>query len=49
VRRFFEVDRCHIAVAALEALAQAGRIERGVVGTAIERYGLAATLAPWLA
>ena len=49
LRRFFEVDRCHIAVAALDALAQAGRTDRRRVGEAIGRYGLQLTVAPWLA
>ncbi len=38
LRRFFEVDRHHVAVAALSALAQDGSIESSVVSDAIERY-----------
>jgi pyruvate dehydrogenase E1 component len=38
LRRFFEVDRHHVAIAALRALADEGTIERSVVGQAIERY-----------
>jgi pyruvate dehydrogenase E1 component len=49
VRRFFEVDRFHIAVAGLDALARAGRTDRRRVGEAIGRYGLQLTVAPWLA
>ena len=40
LRGFFEVDRRHIAVAALHALACEGTIERAVVASAIERYGV---------
>jgi pyruvate dehydrogenase E1 component len=38
LRRFFEVDRHHVAVAALHALAAEGRIERSVVVEAIDKY-----------
>ena len=40
LRRFFEVDRHHIAVAALRALAAEGEVEPSVVAGAIEDYGL---------
>ncbi|MBV6413977.1 MAG: pyruvate dehydrogenase (acetyl-transferring), homodimeric type [Xanthomonadales bacterium PRO6] len=40
LRRFFEVDRYHIAVAALSALADDGSVERKLVAQAIERYGI---------
>jgi pyruvate dehydrogenase E1 component len=40
LRRFFEVDRHHVAVAALEGLARDGAVEPGVVQQAIERYGI---------
>jgi pyruvate dehydrogenase E1 component len=40
LRRFFEVDRQHIALQALAALAGAGTMERGVVAQAAQRYGL---------
>jgi len=40
LRRFFEVDRHHVAVAALKALADEGRVASGVVADAIARYGL---------
>ena len=40
LRRFFEVDRFHIAVAALHALAQDGSLDPATVGRAIERYGI---------
>ena len=49
VRRFFEVDRFHVAVAALDALARAGILGRDRVAEAIARYTLDADLgAPWL-
>jgi pyruvate dehydrogenase E1 component len=38
LRRFFEVDRHHVAVAALHALAAEGEIERSVVDDAISTY-----------
>jgi pyruvate dehydrogenase E1 component len=40
LRRFFEVDRQHVAVAALKALADEGTIPAGKVAEAIERYGI---------
>jgi pyruvate dehydrogenase E1 component len=40
LRRFFEVDRHHVAVAALKALADDGTIERKVVKQAIDKYGI---------
>jgi pyruvate dehydrogenase E1 component len=48
LRRFFEVDRHHVAVAALEALARDGAVEPAVVQQAIERYGIdTESDAPW--
>jgi len=48
LRRFFEVDRQHIAVAALYALAEAGSVAHDVVAAAIEKYALDGDLAaPW--
>ncbi len=48
LRRFFEMDRHHIAVAALAALADEDRIGREVVADAIQRYGISTTAAaPW--
>jgi pyruvate dehydrogenase E1 component len=38
LRRFFEVDRHHVVVAALSALARGGEIEPAVVGQAIRKY-----------
>ena len=38
LRRFFEVDRHHIALAALQALVEAGSLPRKVLAQAIERY-----------
>jgi pyruvate dehydrogenase E1 component len=40
LRRFFEVDRHFVAVAALHALADEGGIDRGRVAQAIEQYGI---------
>ena len=40
LRSFFEVDTANIIVATLSALADEGRIDRGVVNEAIERYGV---------
>ena len=40
LRRFFEVDRHHVALAALKALADEGAVEPVVVQSAIERYGI---------
>ncbi len=41
LRSFFEVDRHHIVLATLDALARAGRIERALCTKAIQRYGIA--------
>jgi pyruvate dehydrogenase E1 component len=38
LRRFFEVDRHHVAVAALRALAADGEVESSLVGEAIAKY-----------
>jgi pyruvate dehydrogenase E1 component len=46
LRRFFEVDRHHVAVAALKALADDGRLDQSVVQDAIERYELDADAEP---
>jgi pyruvate dehydrogenase E1 component len=40
LRRFFEVDRYHVAYAALKALADAGDISVSVVKDALERYSI---------
>ena len=40
LRDFFEVDRRHITVSALRALADEGQIEQSVVQQAMERYGI---------
>lgn len=48
LRSFFEVDRHHIVVAALAALADEEKIERKTVKEAITRYGINSELpAPW--
>jgi len=49
LRRFFEVDRYHVTVAALKGLADRGRFDAGKVEVAIAKYNLAADAkAPWL-
>ncbi len=49
LRSFFEVDRFHVAVAALYRLAQAGTIEASVVTEAIKKYDIdTESAAPWL-
>jgi pyruvate dehydrogenase E1 component len=40
LRRHFEVDAAHVAVAALHALAQRGDVKAEVVAAAIDRYGI---------
>jgi pyruvate dehydrogenase E1 component len=40
LRKFFEVDRYYVTVAALKSLADAGVIERSVVSDAIKRYDI---------
>jgi pyruvate dehydrogenase E1 component len=40
LRSFFEVDRHHVAVAALHSLAQDGAVEAKVVADAIRKYGI---------
>jgi pyruvate dehydrogenase E1 component len=40
LRAYFEVDRRHVVVAALDALAKQGAIARRAVGEAIARYGI---------
>ncbi|MFL5262920.1 MAG: transketolase-like TK C-terminal-containing protein, partial [Anaeromyxobacteraceae bacterium] len=48
LRRFFEVDRHHVAVAALKALADDGAIPMEKVSEAIEKYAIdRAKPAPW--
>ena len=48
LRRFFEMDRHHIVVAALAALADEGTIARDRVGEAILKYGIiAGDVPPW--
>jgi pyruvate dehydrogenase E1 component len=46
LRRFFEVDRHHIAVAALKALADDGSIEQSRVEEAIPRAATRSRYAP---
>ena len=40
LRRFFEVNRYYVAVAALKALADEGQIKVDTVENAIKKYGL---------
>jgi pyruvate dehydrogenase E1 component len=48
LRRFFEVDRFYVAVAALKALADDGKIKPAKVEEAIRKYGLdTERAAPW--
>jgi pyruvate dehydrogenase E1 component len=48
LRRFFEVDRHHIVLAALDALVREGRVDRAIPLAALTRYGIDPELpAPW--
>jgi pyruvate dehydrogenase E1 component len=48
LRQFFEVDRHHVVVTALKALADEGAVEPARVQEAIDRYGIEADAgAPW--
>jgi pyruvate dehydrogenase E1 component len=48
LRNFFEVDKHHVAVAALAALARDGKLDPAIVAKAIGKYGLdAGAPAPW--
>jgi pyruvate dehydrogenase E1 component len=48
LRKFFEVDRHYVAVAALKALADEGQVKAETVAQAIERYGIDAERTdPW--
>ncbi|MDO4693783.1 MAG: pyruvate dehydrogenase (acetyl-transferring), homodimeric type [Eikenella sp.] len=46
LRAFFEVDRYHVAVAALGALAKQGKVSADTVQQAIAKYGIQADAAP---
>ncbi len=49
LRSFFEVDRHHIALAALSALERRGEVARATLAAAIERYAIPCDAAePWL-
>jgi pyruvate dehydrogenase E1 component len=49
LRRFFEVDRHHVVVAALDALALDDRVAAGLAADAVVRYGLDRDAPPpWL-
>jgi pyruvate dehydrogenase E1 component len=48
LRGFFEVDRFHIALAALEGLARGGAVDAELVMRAITRYAIEPdSRAPW--
>jgi pyruvate dehydrogenase E1 component len=48
LRRFFEIDRFHIVVAALHALSRRGALPADVASNAIARYGIDTdSAAPW--
>ena len=48
LRHFFEVDRHWVAVAALKALAEDGKVETSVVADAIRKYDIDPSKpAPW--
>jgi len=48
LRDFFEVDRRHVAVAALKALADEGAVDANIVQQAIEKYAIGADRPnPW--
>jgi pyruvate dehydrogenase E1 component len=48
LRRFFEVDRHHIVLAAVTALEKEGELPTGVAAQVIERYGIEVSAdAPW--
>ena len=50
LRRFFEVDRHHVVLAALTALRDQGLVDPGTCAEAIVRYGLSTEVLPsWLA
>jgi pyruvate dehydrogenase E1 component len=46
LRRFFEVDRHHVVLAALQALVRDGTCERDLLGAAARQYGLGADMPP---
>jgi len=49
LRRFFEVDRYHVTVAALKSLADLGQFDAAKVDVAIAKYGINPdATAPWL-
>ncbi|WP_035972671.1 alpha-ketoglutarate dehydrogenase [Bradyrhizobium sp. WSM3983] len=49
LRAFFEVDRKHVVLAAIYALARKGKVSQDIVAKATKEYGLGAVpTAPWL-
>lgn len=47
LRRFFEVDRHSIVVAALDALARSNELPRASVAQALSQYGIGQSASPW--
>ena len=46
LRDFFEVDRYHVVVAALSALANQGKVGKEMVQQAIQKYGIKTDVEP---
>ncbi|XXQ67667.1 pyruvate dehydrogenase (acetyl-transferring), homodimeric type [Neisseriaceae bacterium B1] len=46
LRNFFEVDRYHVVIAALSALAKQGKVDKQTVQVAIDKYGIKADAEP---
>ena len=46
LRAFFEVDRFHVVIAALDAIARGGFISRQAVASAIDRYDVKHSVPP---
>jgi pyruvate dehydrogenase E1 component len=50
LRKFFEIDRKHIALGAIKALSDEGTIDPSMPDQCLARYGLSGSSpAPWLA
>jgi pyruvate dehydrogenase E1 component len=49
LRKFFEVDRYHVTIAALKSLADMGQFDAAKIDVAIAKYGINPDIkAPWL-
>ncbi len=46
LRKFFEVDRYHVVIAALNALANQGKVDKQTVQVAIDKYGINTEVEP---